>query len=81
MLTNGVVSLQDQVGFVASPLVPLVEMCLRLGCFASNLGACVLRNVGLNSGLQGGSVNYAGMMEAAGLGWTSGGMSNGHVKE
>ncbi|KAG6375377.1 hypothetical protein JVT61DRAFT_2932 [Boletus reticuloceps] len=67
----------DQIGFLASPLVPLTALCLRLGCLLSNLGACVFRNVGLNSGLRGGTVNYAGLVEAAGLGRVIGDKGNG----
>ncbi|KAF8135396.1 hypothetical protein EV363DRAFT_1320615 [Boletus edulis] len=56
---------------------PMRALCLRLGCLLSNLGACVFRNVGLNSGLRGGTVNYAGLVEAAGLGRVIGDKGNG----
>ncbi|KAF8131433.1 hypothetical protein EV363DRAFT_1416915 [Boletus edulis] len=69
----------DQIGFLASPLVPLTALCLRLGCLLSNLRACVFRNVVLNSGLRGGTVNYAGLVEAAGLGRSTGDKGNGHA--
>ncbi|KAH0827885.1 hypothetical protein J3R83DRAFT_3513 [Lanmaoa asiatica] len=59
-------------GFLASPLLPLAAIFLRFGCLLSNLGACVFRTVGLNSGLRGGTVSYTGLLEAAGLARTPG---------
>lgn len=75
------VSLQDQIGFIASPFLPLTAMYLRLGCLLSNLGACVFRTVGLNSGLRGGTVSYTGALEAAGLAQTPRDKVNGSAKE
>ncbi|KAF8556387.1 hypothetical protein OG21DRAFT_1409237 [Imleria badia] len=71
----------DQIGFLASPFLPLTAMCLRLGCLLSNLGACVFRTVGLNSGLRGGTVGYDGLMEAAGFARTAGDKSNGSASK
>ena len=76
LIGDDAVSLQDQIGFFASPLVPLTAMYLRLGCLLSNLGACVFRTVGLNSGLRGGTVDYTGLMEAAGMARRGGDKSN-----
>ncbi|KAI9569676.1 hypothetical protein HD554DRAFT_2090028 [Boletus coccyginus] len=69
----------DLIGFVASPLLPLAALYLRLGCLLSNLGACVFRTVGLNSGLRGGTVSYTGLLEAAGLARTTGVKYNGNA--
>ncbi|KAG8213951.1 hypothetical protein J3R82DRAFT_10697 [Butyriboletus roseoflavus] len=78
---DNAVSLQDQIGFLASPLLPLAAIYLRLGCLLSNLGACVFRTVGLNSGLRGGTVSYTGILEAAGLAKTPGNKVNGSARE
>ena len=80
-LGDDAVLLQDQIGWLASPLVPLVTICLWLGCLFSNLGACVFRTLGLNWGLRGGTISYAGLMEAAGLARTSRNKGNGSAKE
>lgn len=74
-------SLQDLIGFVASPLLPLAALYLRLGCLFSNLGACVFRTVGLNSGLRGGTVSYIGLLEAVGLARTTGVKYNGNASK
>ncbi|KAG9316640.1 hypothetical protein JVU11DRAFT_2694 [Chiua virens] len=71
----------DLMGFFASPLVPLVAMSLRVGCLISNLGACVFRSVGLNSGLKGGTINYAGLLGAAGLARTAKVGANGSANK
>lgn len=70
-------SLQDQIGFFASPLLPLANLYLRLGCLLSNLGACAFRTVRLDMGLRGGTVDYTGLMEAAGLARKTGDKHNG----
>ncbi|KAN0091157.1 hypothetical protein V8E55_004723 [Tylopilus felleus] len=67
----------DQIGFFASPLLPLANLYLRLGCLLSNLGACAFRTVRLDMGLRGGTVDYTGLMEAAGLARKTGDKHNG----
>lgn len=81
LVGDDVALLQDQLGFVASPLLPLAALYLRFGCLLSNLGACVFRTVGLNSGLRGGTVSYTGLLEAAGLARTTGAKYNGNASK
>ncbi|KIJ67805.1 hypothetical protein HYDPIDRAFT_25275 [Hydnomerulius pinastri MD-312] len=57
----------DQIGFIASPLVPLASLFLKLGSVVSNLGACLFRTVGLTAGLRAGTISYAGLLEGVGL--------------